>query len=249
MDLSLSKAWYSSALFILSSENHLDLCDRKTLISTNGEEELICVFCSCGVSTPILTPSFPNYGSPHLEWHHKKNSAADKVIYITILGFMTNWLKCIEGDVLSRLYYQPLTCIEMQRLLWNACVEVDLCALVRDKKNKQIQDVVHQQTNAGTLFVVLPAPDTQPRMQGESLTLATATKALSIRTPEEINLLPPVPGLSAGLSRGQRAGRSSRKLCNVSLTGCKDKQSLGRDVVLLLWWARDLHLDWLMRHR
>lgn len=74
-------------------------------------------------------------------------------------------------------------------------------------------------------FVVVPAADTQPHMESKSLTLATATKALSVQTPEEINLLPPpFPGLSAGLNRGQRAGRSSGRLGNVSLTGCKDKQ-------------------------
>lgn len=61
-------------------------------------------------------------------------------------------------------------------------------------------------------------------MESKSLTLATATKALSVQTPEELNLLPPLPGLSTGLNRGQRAGRSSRRLGNVSLTGCKDKQ-------------------------
>ncbi len=90
--------------------------------------------------------------------------------------------------------------------------------------------------NAWTAFVAVPAPDTQPRMESKSLTLATATKALSVRTPEEINLLPPFPGLSAGLNRGQRAGRSSRRLGNVSLTGCKDKQITGmrRGLVIVM---------------
>lgn len=76
-------------------------------------------------------------------------------------------------------------------------------------------------------FVVMPAPDTQPRMESKSLTLATATKALSVQTPEEINLLPTFPGLSAGLNRGQRAGRSSRRLSSVSLRGVKTNKLLG----------------------
>lgn len=79
-------------------------------------------------------------------------------------------------------------------------------------------------TNAWTAFVVVPAADTQMHTESKSLTLASATKALSVQTPKEINLLPPFPGLSAGLNRGQRAGCSSRRLGNVSLKGCKDKQ-------------------------
>jgi len=33
-------------------------------------EELISIFCLCGRATPSITPSLPNYRSPHLEWHH-----------------------------------------------------------------------------------------------------------------------------------------------------------------------------------
>lgn len=127
-----------------------------------------------------------------------------------------------------------------------ASVAVDLYVLVTDKKNKQTRVVVYQQKNsvwlnAWRVFLVVPAPDTPPCMESKSLTLATATKALSVRTPEEINLLPPVPGFSAGLNRGQRAGRSSRRLCNVSLMGCKDKQITGMRrglvVVMSLWFT------------
>lgn len=53
--------------------------------------------------------------------------------------------------------------------------------------------------------------------------------------------LPLVPDLSAGLIRGQRAGRSSRRLCGVSLMGCKDKQISGMRrglvVVMSLWFT------------
>lgn len=85
-------------------------------------------------------------------------------------------------------------------------------------------------------FVVVPAPDTQPSMESESLTLATATKALSIRPPEEYNLLSPFPGLSAELNGGQRDCRSSRRLGNVSLMRCKDKQIIGmrRGLVMVM---------------
>lgn len=55
---------------------------------------------------------------------------------------------------------------------------------------------------------------------------------------------PLVPDLSEGLNRGQRAARSSKRLGNVFLMGCKDKQITGWDVGLLLGWDCDLHLDY-----
>lgn len=81
------------------------------------------------------------------------------------------------------------------------------------------------------------------------MTLATATKALSVQAPEEINLLPLVPGLSAGLNGGQRAGRSGRRLGNVSLTGCKDKQITGMRHGLVIVMSQQLTPGsfWLIR--
>lgn len=73
---------------------------------------------------------------------------------------------------------------------------------------------------------MVPAADTQTSHGEPELDIGPGNKSSVGTDPWEDHFAPPpIPGLSAGLTGGQRAGRSSGRLRNVSLTGCKDKQT------------------------
>lgn len=105
------------------------------------------------------------------------------------------------------------------------------CVLMTDRKNNQTRHAADQQKTASEQMPerrLLWCQQLTPKAHAGSereLDIGPSNKSVVRTDPWGDQFAPPpLPGLSAGLNRGQRAGHSSGWLRNVSLTGCKDKQ-------------------------